>query len=161
MSRDAIPPDADVIERLRRSGIRIDREGAFWHEGEVVRHQGMRRAFLRWLDRLPPPDSRYVLRLDERRYAYLEVDDTPLVATSLRWQGDEAWLGLNDGSEERLDVASLTVDEAGVLRCTVRGGRLEARLATAAAAVLSERIVGPPEQPALLTAGVRSPIIRR
>lgn len=155
--------DPALLERLRTSGIRIDREGVFWHEGEPVRHEGMRRAFLRWLDRLPPPDDRYVLRLDDKRFAYLEVEDTPLVATSLRWQGDEAWLGLNDGSEERLDPAGLDIDAAGVLRCQAqaRGRRLEARLSTAAATTLAERIVGPPGQPALLVAGQQRPIRSR
>jgi hypothetical protein len=134
--------DPAWLERLRTSGIRIDRQGQFIHEGEVVRHEGMRRAFFRWLDRLPPPDGRYVLRLDAKRFAYLEVEDTPLVATSLRWQGDRALLGLSDGQEEPLDPATLTVDAAGVLRAWVREGRLEARLATDAATVLAERITG-------------------
>ena len=71
---------AAFIERLRRSGIRVDREGRFIHEGAEVTHVGLRQALFRWLDRLPPPDARYVLRLDERRFAYLDVDDTPLVA---------------------------------------------------------------------------------
>jgi len=34
----------DVVERLRQSGIRIDREGELWHEGEVIRHGGLRAA---------------------------------------------------------------------------------------------------------------------
>jgi len=55
------------------------------HEGAEVTHEGLRRALFRWLDRLPPPDGRYVLRLDERRFAYLEdVADTPLVARAGR-----------------------------------------------------------------------------
>jgi uncharacterized protein len=131
---------AAFLERVRRSGIRIDRQGRFWHEREMVRHQGLRRALLRWLDRLAPPDGRYILRLDEERFAYVDVEDTPLVATSLRWEGQRALLGLTDGAEEALDPATVTVDDMGILRCQVRGGRLEARLATAAAAALAERI---------------------
>ena len=65
-------PDPELIERLRRSGIRIDREGQFIHEGEPVRHEGLRQALFRWLDRLDDdPDKgeavRYILRLDPRR----------------------------------------------------------------------------------------------
>ncbi|HXU03254.1 MAG TPA: hypothetical protein VN903_19945, partial [Polyangia bacterium] len=72
--------EAAWLEQIRRSGISIDREGRFIHEGAEVTHEGLRRALFRWLDRLPPPDGRYVLRLDERRFAYLEdVADTPLV----------------------------------------------------------------------------------
>jgi hypothetical protein len=138
-----VGPEEDAaafLERVRRSGISVDREGRFWHEGEPVRHEGLRRALLRWLDRLPPPDGRYVLRLDAERFAYLDVEDTPLVATSLRWVDGRPLLGLTDGNEEALEPATLTLDGSGVLRCRVRGGRLEARLATAAAATLAERI---------------------
>ena len=78
-----------------------------------MRHEGLRRAFFRWLDRLPPPDGRHILRLDENRYVYLEVADTPLVATSLRWSGERALLGLTDGSEEALDPRTLTADDDG------------------------------------------------
>ena len=127
------------LEKIRRSEISIDREGRFIHEGAEVTHEGLRRALFRWLDRLPPPDGRYVLRLDERRFAYLEdVADTPLVARAARIDGGDVQLALSDGSEEPLDPTTLTVDDAGVLRAWVRGGRLEARLASSAAAVLGD-----------------------
>ena len=128
------------LEKIRRSEISIDREGRFIHEGAEVTHEGLRRALFRWLDRLPPPDGRYVLRLDERRFAYLEdVADTPLVARAARVDGGGGvQLALSDGSEEPLDPTTLTVDAAGVLRAWVRGGPLEARLASSAAAVLGD-----------------------
>jgi len=129
---------AAFLERVRASGIRIDREGQLWHEGHTIDHGGLRAALFRWLDR--NPDGKYVFRLDEKRFANVEVVDTPLVARSARWDGEVAWLGLSDGSEERLEVGTLTVDGEGVLRCLVRGGRLEARIATSAAVVLAERI---------------------
>ena len=127
------------LEKIRRSEISIDREGRFIHEGAEVTHEGLRRALFRWLDRLPPPDGRYVLRLDEQRFAYLEdVADTPMVARAARIDGGGVQLALSDGSEEPLDPTTLTVDDAGVLRAWVRGGRLEARLASSAAAVLGD-----------------------
>ena len=178
-------PDAELLERLRRSGIRIDREGQFIHQGEPVRHEGLRRALFRWLDRDDQDGdqsgheaghedghaSRYVLRLDERRFAYLDVDDTPLVVRALRVQkgdgdgdGDgEVHLELSDGAAERLDPATLTVDDEGILRCRVRGGRLEARLATSAAAALADRITETPSGPVLTASpgGTPTPIQRR
>src|SRR4051812_38520551 len=136
--------DPELIERLRRSGIRIDREGRFIHEGAEVTHVGLREALFRWLDRLPPPEGgpegRYILRLDEKRYAYVDVIDTPLVARSARLEGDRVILGLSDGGEEPLDPATLTLDGAGVLRAWVRDGRLQARLANSAAAALADHI---------------------
>jgi hypothetical protein len=153
-------PSPELIEKLRRSGIRIDREGDFIHEGEPVRHEGLRRALFRWLDRLD--DGRYVLRLDERRFAYLDVEDTPLVVRALRVDGDAVSLQLSDGAEEALDPTTLTVDDRGILRCWVRGGRLEARLATSAAAALAERITETPRGPALaLGAGPPRLLVRR
>jgi hypothetical protein len=131
---------AAFLERIRNSGIRIDREGELWHEGQVIAHGGLRSALFRWLDR--NPDGRYVFRLDEKRFANVEVADTPIVARAARWEGEQLLLALSDGSEEVLDPASLTVDESGVLRCRVRGGRLEARLSNSAAVVLAERIDG-------------------
>jgi hypothetical protein len=143
------------LDEIRRSGIRIDREGRFIHDGAEVTHEGLKRALFRWLDRLPPPDGRYVLRLDEKRFAYLDdVADTPLVARAARFDpAGTAILALSDGSEEALDPATLTVDDAGLLRAWVRGGRLEARLASSAAAVLADSISEVDGRPRLRLAG--------
>jgi hypothetical protein len=149
-----LPPE--MIERLRQSGIRIDREGEFQHEGAPVTHQGLREALFRWLDRLD--DGRYILRLDAQRFAYVDVDDTPLVARAARVVDDDVLLALSDASEEALDPATLTIDATGVLRCRVRGGRLEARLANSAAAALAERIEGDPARPVLRLGDRRMPI---
>lgn len=154
--------ESDWLERVRRSGIRIDREGRFIHEGGEVTHDGFRRALYRWLDRLPPPDGRYILRLDERRFAYIDVDDTPLVARAARLdERGAAWLALSDGSEERLDPATLSVDAAGALRAWVRGGRLEARLSTSALAALAENLVVDGDKPALRLPDGLHPLLRR
>jgi hypothetical protein len=151
--------DPEMLERLRRSGIRIDRDGEFQHEGEPVRHEGLRQALFRWLDRLP--DGRYVLRLDAQRFAYVDVDDTPLVARSARLDGDRVSLGLSDGSEEVLDPATLSVDGLGVMRCRVRGGRLEARLSSSAAVVVGELIEGDLARPVLRLGGQVFPVALR
>ena len=128
----------EQIERFRQTGIRLDREGRFWHEGAEVTHSGFRRALLRWLDRLP--DGRPILRLDERRYAYVDVEDADLLALSARWADQGAILVLNDGSEEKLDPATLELGEGGALYCRVRGGILTARITTPAYYVLAEHI---------------------
>jgi hypothetical protein len=157
------PPDAETLERLRRSGIRIDREGRLIHEGAEVRHEGLRRALFRWLD--AEPDGRVVLRLDARRFAYVDVEDTPLVARAARLEGggdaERVLLALSDGSEEPLEPVTLTVDGAGVLRARVRGGRLWARLGTSAVAVLGERLSEEAGRPALTVGARRYPIQRR
>jgi hypothetical protein len=127
------------LERLRRSGIRLDAEGRFIHEGDEVRHAGLRAALWRWLDR--NPDGRYVLRLDVRRFVYLDVDDAPQVVRSLRWEGGCALALLGDGSEEPLALATVRLGDPGPAYATVKNGRFTARILPAAWAVLAERIV--------------------
>ncbi len=129
--------DDAAIEKLRQSGIRLDRDGRFWHEGVEVTHAGMRAAFFRWLDR--NPDGRYVLRLDEQRFVYLDVDDAPYAIRSLRWVEDRAIGLLSDGSDEELVLGSLRVRKSGEVYATVKG-RFEARLSTAAWGVLQTRV---------------------
>ena len=128
------------LEAFRQSGIRIDSQGRFCHEGEAVEHEGFRQALFRWLDRLPPPDGRYILRLDESRYVYVEVEDTPLLVNTLRLENGQAILSLSDGSEEPLNPANLTMDDDGIVRTWVRKNSLEARLSTAATAALADAI---------------------
>ena len=154
MADEAGDDEAAWLEKIRQSGIRVDREGRFIHEGAEFAHAGLTRALYRWLDRLPPPDGRYVLRLDDRRFAYLDVDDTPLVARAARIDAEgRALLALSDGSEEPLAPETLTVDGAGVLYAWVRGGKLEARLATSAAAALADLLSDSGGRPQLRFAG--------
>jgi hypothetical protein len=150
------------IEKLRQSGIRVDREGRFIHEGAEVTHEGLKSALFRWLDRLPPPDGRYVLRLDARRFAYLDVDDTPLVVRAARVDpAGVVHLALSDGAEERLDPATLTVDSAGILRAWVRGARLEARLSSSAVAALADLLTESGGRSVLQVAGQSIPLPAR
>ena len=140
MAADGVPtgaPSDEQIERLRQSGIRLDAEGRFIHEGEEVRHPGLRAALWRWLDR--NPDGRWVLRLDARRFVYLDVEDAPHVVRSLRWEGERAILRLADDSEEPLAVETVRLAPTGVAYCRVKG-RFDARFSTAAWAALADRI---------------------
>lgn len=127
-------------ERLRRSGVRLDRAGRFWHEGAEITHAGIRRAFLRWLDRLA--DGRPILRLDDARFVFLDIDAdaTPLLVTALREAESVLVVTTNDGAEEPLDLESLVVETEGGARCAVRGGRLEARFLSPAYHALADRL---------------------
>jgi hypothetical protein len=150
---------AEALERFRRTGIRLDREGRFWHEGATIDHEGMRRAFFRWMDRLD--DGRPILRLDENRYVYLDVDDAPLLVTSARWDGDRAFITTNDGAEQELAYDTLAVADDDAMYCHVRNRKLEARLTTPAFHTISERIEETENGFALRAAGARHSIGRR
>lgn len=149
-----IPPD--LLERFRTIGLRLDRDGQFWHQGQRVEHARLRQALLRWLD--VRADGRDLVRLDDARYAYVEVDDTHLRVTAARWQGERLWLALDDGSEEELAYPTLTQGGDDGLRCRVRGGRLTARFGTGAQQVLLERVDADGDGHVLVAAGQRWPI---
>lgn len=149
-------PSEEQLERLRRSGIRLDIEGRFLHEGQEVRHAGLRAALWRWLDR--DPDGRYVLRLDERRFVCLDVDDAPHRVRSLRWEGERAIVLLADGSEEPLDPGSLRLSPSGTAYCRVKQGRFDASLAPAAFTALGEHLEEASDGVWLRAEGARFPI---
>ena len=128
----------EMLEKFRRTGLRLDSEGRFWHEGAIVTHPRIRLALLRWLDTLD--DGRTVLRFDDARYAYIEVEDAHLIASSAAWRNGGVWLALNDGCQEELAYGSLQVCASGRVYCAVRQGRLRARLSPDAAASLAEEI---------------------
>lgn len=132
----SLPPE--VLERLRTIGLRIDGSGGLWHQGSPVVHLGLRQAILRWLD--VRDDGRVIVRLDDVRYAYVDVDDTPLRVTAIRWVDGAPVAHTDDGQVEPLDLATVTVDPDQRARCRVRGGRLEARLTSPAQQTLLARL---------------------
>ncbi len=97
----------------------------------------MRAAFFRWLDR--NDDGRWVLRLDANRFVYLDVDETPYVVRSLRWEGARPMARLSDDSEEPLACATLRLHPAGGALVTVKH-RFDARLSTAAWNALQDHL---------------------
>jgi hypothetical protein len=148
-----LPPGLtpELIERMRAIGLRLDRSGRFWHEGVEVTHPRLRQALLRWID--IAPDGRNIVRLDEHRYAYVDVEDAHLRARSARWEGDRVRLILDDGSDEELAYDTLSAGPHDALYCKVRGGRLRARITTAAHQVLADHIEEVPGGFALRAAG--------
>lgn len=150
----AMPPE--LLERFRAIGLRLDRDGQFWHEGQRVEHARLRQALLRWLD--VGADGRDLVRLDDVRYAYVTVDDTHLRVTAARWHDQRVWLVLDDGSQEELAYPTLTLGADDGLRCRVRGGRLTARFGTGAQQVLLEHVDGEGDGHVLVAAGQRWPI---
>ncbi len=150
----------EQIERMRQSGIRLDREGRLWHEGQQITHGRFQQALRLWLD--IHPDGRTILRLDETRFAYVEVDDAHLIVTSVRWEADRATLQLNDGTSEELCYDSLEQAADSAMYCRVRRGVLCARFQTQAYYQLAEHIEeAEDERYALRAAGALYPIALR
>jgi hypothetical protein len=134
MAADAEPP----IKLSRETHIRVDREGQFFHEGDPITHPVLAERLATWLS-VDPESGRYILA-NQVNWAFLQVDDTPLVVKAL--EQDPAGLRVlrSDGVWEPLDLASLRLAPDGAPYCDVRGGAMPARFARSAAHALLERL---------------------
>ena len=127
----------EQIEKMRAIGLRLDRAGAFWQDDGPVTHARLRQALLRWLD--VRDDGRDIVRLDEQRYAYVDVEDAHLRARSARWDGDRCFVLWDDDREAELDYATLRQADDHALYAKI--GRLRGRIAGPAYHAIAERIV--------------------
>lgn len=128
----------EQLEKMRAIGLRLDRTGAFWHEDATVSHPRLRQALLRWLD--VRDDGRDIVKLDDQRYAYVDVEDAHLRALSARWDGDRVTVLWDDDQESELDYGSLRQAEDHALYAIARG-KLRGRIAGPAYHAIAERIV--------------------
>jgi hypothetical protein len=137
------PPDG----RSRESTIVLLSDGRFLHDGEPVRHEGMRRAFAGWIAR-HPQNGRFILN-NGYDWCYLRVEDTPYFVTSIHATTEEQLsMELADGSQEPLDPHRLGVRASGELCVRVKGDAFVAKFSRVAqlamAQYLSEDSTGRP-----------------
>ena len=121
--------------RSRESTIRLDREGRFFHDGELVTHRGMARAFASWITR-HPDDGRFVLS-NGWDWTYFTVEGAPFFVEGVRRGPDGPVLRLFDGTEAPLEPSAIRLDRDGIFRTTVKGGAFEARFLRSAQLELS------------------------
>jgi hypothetical protein len=147
----AAPPPSDpstwTLPRLR-----IDRDGAWHHEGVEVTHGGILASLREGLQR---DAEGHHLRIGPVRVP-VEVDDVPFVVVRVEAAGGDLVLTLNDDSRETLrpETLQLGVDEAPY--CGVKDGHFEARLSRAAAyQLLAHMQEDPASGRTLLTLGDR------
>jgi hypothetical protein len=123
---DAPPPTQPPFPLSRETRIRIDRDGRFFHEDDPITHDTLTRALASWVD-VDPDTGRYILR-NSVNWAYVTVEDAPLVVHSLTATPDgDVLLALSDGTTEALDPNTLRLDADDVPYCDVRRGALPAR----------------------------------
>jgi hypothetical protein len=137
-STPAMQLTPEQLESMRTIGLRLDRGGTFWHRGEKVTHARLREALLRWLD-VRDGDGRDIIRLDDRRYAYVDVEDAHLRALSARWEDDRCWVDWDDGSEQELAYDSLRQGDDHAMYARVRD-KLRGRIGGPAYYTLAERV---------------------
>jgi len=108
--------------------LRINREGEWFDDDVQVTHAGIVANLQSNLQR--DADGYFI---QTRARIPVIVDDVPWVITRLERRGDALHAWLNDGSEERIDPATLRVSADNVPYCAVKDGRFEARCSRAAA----------------------------
>jgi hypothetical protein len=122
--------DPALLDKLREeSGLRLDKEGRFWHRGGAIEHartvavlhQGIHRA----------ADGRWATRIG-KEWAYLEVEDAALWVRRI----EPGRAQLASGEWVELDPATLASGADDALYARVRGER--ARLTRAAQLALSD-----------------------
>lgn len=125
--------------RSRESSIVLDAGGRFHHEGVLVEHPGLARAFASWIA-LHPDDGRFILN-NGYDWSYFLVEDVPYFVLGVREQGGTLYLRLSDGSESALEPASLTLGAQGALYASVKGDKFQARFSQSAQLALAPWLV--------------------
>jgi hypothetical protein len=97
----------------------LDKDGAFWHEGEKVVHASLDEALRQWIGR-HPDDGRYILT-NGYDWTYVTVEDVPYLVRSTRLTDGVIELVLNDGTAEPWLIGDTTVDTGGRLQVMVKG----------------------------------------
>jgi hypothetical protein len=136
--------------------LRIDREGAWFHDDAEVTHEGIL-ANLR--ANLHVDERGHYLQIGPARVP-VEVADAPFVVERVEIEGEGLTATLNDLSREPVALDTLRVDERGIPRCRVKGGRFDARLSRAAAYQLLQQVQSPEGggPPVLVLGGQRHPV---
>jgi len=128
--------DAETLRQLReQSGLRLDKDGRFWHRGGLVEHartlavlhQGIHRA----------PDGRWATRIG-KDWAYLEVEDAALFIRRIEPSGGGLRAQLASGAWVDVDPATLAAGADDALYARVDGER--ARLTRVAQLSLSDQL---------------------
>jgi len=136
--------------------LRIDRDGAWYHDDAEVTHAGIL-ASLR--DGLRVDERGHFLQIGPARLP-VEVEDAPFVVERVERDGDGLTATLNDLSREPLALDTLRVDERGIPRCRVKAGRFAGRFSRAATYQLLQHVEpgvgGAPA--AVVLAGRRHPL---
>jgi hypothetical protein len=111
---------------MRRTPIKVDKEGTWHFEGKEIIRQDILSLFY---DSLHFDGEGYYLEISGERQ-YVEVEDTVFLVqgAELVKQNEEVFLiNLNDGTVEQLDLTTFRIAEGNIPYCLVKGGRFPAR----------------------------------
>lgn len=131
------PPPGKKWHTREDSGLRIDREGRWWHDDELVEHPKIIDAFNMGLS--PAEDGKYILRFGND-WCFVTVEDAAYRVTGIDQEGGDFFVRLTDRTAEKLDANTLCVDNDGVLMCRVKGGKAWARFSRDAQFQIGEHL---------------------
>jgi hypothetical protein len=140
-------PEISLSENgLPPCGIFIDQEGDWYYGGSPMERADIVSYLCQHLRR-EESSGKYIIQMDKQR-CYLEVEDTPLVVTSVVHQDirgekkqDQIYLSLKHlTTDQPLDPTTLWVGKGNVLYCKVMEGAIPARFLRPAYYQLAEFI---------------------
>ena len=135
------------------SGLVLDREGRWFHDGEPVQHPKIAEAFHRGIER--GPDGRYRLRIGDD-WCFVTVEDAPLQVAAALVEDARIALRLSNGACELLRPETLALKD-GVLYCVAESD-MPARFSRSAQFAVGSLIEERPGGFALVLAGRAYPV---
>lgn len=143
---DKVPQLPTCEDELLPCGIFIDREGDWYYRGSPMQRADIVSHLCQHLRR-EESSGLYIIQLGKQR-CYLEVEDTPLVVTSVSHEVEgkeedrgELFLSIKHlATREPLDPETLWVGRENVLYCRVMEDRIPARFLRPAYYQLAEFI---------------------
>ena len=106
------------------SGLVLDRDLRWFHDGERITHPKIIEAFNVGL--VPTDDGRFQLRIGND-WAYVTVEGAAYRVNAIDTDDTRVYLRLSDRTGEALEPSTLRLGDDGVLAARVKGGRAEAR----------------------------------
>lgn len=120
-------------------GLFLSRDGAWFHDGQPVRHERLCALLSRSVAR--GEDGGLIVTTGRDRLPFA-AEDAPLLVRTARADERSFRLVLSDESEEELSPGTrVLIDEEGRIRSPVKGGRFWALWARPAAQALFARVV--------------------
>ena len=102
----------------------IDKRGNWFQDGIKIQH---RLTYL-YNNKLLKRDEEGHYYLDEGSgKLYIEVEDTPFVVKMVDKEGEDFYIILNDETNEKLDLKTLTINDENVPYAKIKDGEFQAR----------------------------------
>ncbi len=107
----------------------IDKRGNWFQDGIKIQH----RVTYLYNNKLLKRDEDGEYYLDEGSgKLYIKVDDTPFVVKMVHKKGEDYYLVLNDETQEKLDLNTLSINSDNIPYAKIKNGEFDARFTRAA-----------------------------